>query len=72
LRKPLASLSEEAVDAVVVGGIGTNAVKKLHAAGIAVFLSEFSDVEETVDAHARGALQPVRPDLACGRGRQEP
>ena len=62
---PLASLSGEQIDAVVVGGIGMGALNKLMQAGVEVFLSEFPSVEETVNAQLGGNLQRVTPETAC-------
>jgi predicted Fe-Mo cluster-binding NifX family protein len=64
---PLAALSGESIDGMVVGGIGGGALNKLVAAGIRVFLSEQSTVEETVTAYKAGTLRPVTPEIACGQ-----
>ena len=64
--QPLASLSDEQLDAVVVGGIGRGALEKLRAAGIMVFQSEFDTVEKTVQAYRDGGLRLVTPASACG------
>jgi predicted Fe-Mo cluster-binding NifX family protein len=63
---PLAALRGERIDGMAVGGIGAGALNKLMAAGIKVFLSERSTVEETVDAYKAGALRSVTPETACG------
>jgi predicted Fe-Mo cluster-binding NifX family protein len=64
---PLAALRGESIDGMAVGGIGAGALNKLIAAGIKVFLSELSTVEETVRAYRAGALRPVTPETACGQ-----
>ena len=64
---PMASLDGEDVDAVVVGGIGLGALRKLRAAELDVFLADHKTVQEVVDAHATGALRRVTSDLACGQ-----
>ena len=64
---PLAALQGESIDGMAVGGIGMGAVNKLIAAGIQVFLSERSTVEETVSAYKAGTLRPVTPETACGQ-----
>lgn len=65
--QPLAALAGQAVDAVVVGGIGVGALNKFRAANIHVFISQFPTVRETVDAFNAGTLQPVTPKTACGQ-----
>lgn len=72
--QPLAALAGQAVDAVVVGGIGVGALNKFRAANIQVYLSQYRTVQETVDAYKAGSLQPVTPQTACaqhGQGQQE-
>lgn len=67
--QPLALLEGREVDGVVVGGIGRGALFKLQAGNIGVYLSQYSTVRETVDAHKAGALQPVSPaDVCAGHG----
>jgi len=63
---PLASLEGEAIDGMVVGGIGMGALNKLMMAGIRVFLSEHPTVQETVAAFKAGTLKPMQPGMACG------
>ena len=64
--QPLASLADEHLDAIVVGGIGMGALNKLQAANIGVFLSECATVEQTIAAFRSGTLRPVTPATACG------
>lgn len=64
--QPLAMLAGEALDAVVVGGIGMGALNRFRGAGIEVFLAQHSTVGQTVAALKAGELEPVRPDGACG------
>jgi predicted Fe-Mo cluster-binding NifX family protein len=63
--QPLAALAGEAVDGVVVGGIGMGALMKLQAANIAVFRSDHPTVAETLAAFRAGTLLPVSPETAC-------
>jgi predicted Fe-Mo cluster-binding NifX family protein len=70
--KPLQSLAGEAVDGVVVGGIGRGALTKIQAAKIRVYLSELPTVETTVAAFKAGALREVTPADACGHHGQGP
>ncbi|TFG48536.1 MAG: diguanylate cyclase [Gemmatimonadales bacterium] len=64
--QPLLSLGGEAVDGVVVGGIGRGALVKFQAANIRVYLSELPTVEATVAAFKTGSLREVMPADACG------
>lgn len=66
---PLAALQGESIDGLAVGGIGAGAVNKLLAAGIQVFFSEESTVEETMTAYKAGTLRLVTPETACGQHR---
>jgi predicted Fe-Mo cluster-binding NifX family protein len=63
--KPLSSLVDEALDGIVVAGIGMGALGKLVQAGIRVFRAEHSTVEETLTAFKAGQLQPMTPEAAC-------
>jgi predicted Fe-Mo cluster-binding NifX family protein len=63
--QPLAALAGEAVDGIVVGGIGMGALMKLQAAGITVFRAEHPTVAEAVSAYKAGRLQTVGHDGAC-------
>jgi predicted Fe-Mo cluster-binding NifX family protein len=63
--KPFASLLGEELDGIVVAGIGTGALGKLHLAGIQVFRAEHGSVEETLAAFKAGLLQPMTPEAAC-------
>lgn len=65
LCQPLASLSVESVDAVVVGGIGMGALTKLQASGLDVFLADLSTAGATVAALKAGKLRRATPATAC-------
>jgi len=67
--QPLASLADEGVNAVVVGGIGAGALSKLQAAGVNVFLSAQPTVEAVVAAYKAGTLQLATPGTACAHHR---
>ncbi len=62
---PLAALNGEAVDGMVVGGIGMGALNKLQAAGIQVFVAAHETVRETVSAYNAGALDSMQPGMTC-------
>ena len=68
--QPLASLTGQGVDAVVVGGIGAGALSKLQAAGVRVFLAEQPTVEAVVAAFKAGTLTLATPESACAHHRQ--
>jgi len=63
---PIASLTGEKLDAVVVAGIGLGALRKLRAGGLEVFLADRKTVKGVVDAYAAGELRRVTAALACG------
>lgn len=63
--QPLRALAGEAIDSVIVGGIGMGAVEKLRAAGIRVFMSSLETVEETLAAFKGGSLAEATPATAC-------
>lgn len=62
---PLHLLDGQAIDALVVGGIGMGALHKLRAAGIQVLVSTLPTVRETLAAFKAGTLQAVGDDMAC-------
>ena len=65
--QPLAALAGEAVDGLVVGGIGPGALMKLQAEGIKVFRCEHATVAEALAALEAGTLRQVLLEHACGR-----
>ena len=70
--QPLALLEGKDINAVVVGGIGRGALFKLQAGNVGVYMSEYSTVQETLDAHKAGSLRPVSPEGACAGHRHGP
>jgi predicted Fe-Mo cluster-binding NifX family protein len=64
--QPLAALEGEAIEGIVVGGIGRNALARLQQGGIGVFRSEHETVAQTVAAFNAGSLPAVSFDQACG------
>jgi len=62
---PLQSLAGEAIDGMVVGGIGMGALNKLTAANIQVYLAEHETVGEVVAAFKAGDAKLVQPHMAC-------
>ncbi len=64
--KPLAALGGEKVDAVVVGGIGGGALKKLMTGGIKVYRAVEGSVKENADLIKAGNLPLFTPSDTCG------
>jgi predicted Fe-Mo cluster-binding NifX family protein len=62
---PLQSLQGEAIDGMVVGGIGMGALYKLAAAQIRVYRSEHATVGETIAALKAGTVLPMDASMAC-------
>lgn len=62
---PLSLLAGEAIDGMVVGGIGMGALNKLNAANIDVYLAEHATVGEIVAAFKAGTLKRLGPAMAC-------
>jgi predicted Fe-Mo cluster-binding NifX family protein len=63
--QPLAAITGQSVDGIVVGGIGMGALMKLRGVGIDVFRAVHPTVSETVAAFTAGTLQRVGDDQAC-------
>ena len=63
--QPLQALQGEAIDAMVVGGIGMGALNKLMAAGLQVYQAQHQTVERTLAAFKAGELRAMNADAAC-------
>lgn len=63
---PIAKLSEERIEAFIVGGIGAGALARLHATGVAVYRGGRGSAAESLAALVRGDLATVTPADACG------
>ena len=63
---PVKALGGQAVDAVVVGGIGGGALSGLSQAGIRVFAAGAPTVAENVALVRQGALPAWEPGRTCG------
>jgi len=63
--RPLDGLAGEAIDAVVVGGIGPGALEKLRRAGIGVLRAGAPTVRECLDGIARGEATAFAEREAC-------
>ena len=64
--QPLLAIQGEALDGIVVGGIGMGALNKLMTAGLAVYRAQHPTVQSTLDAYNSGALRLMTLDAACG------
>ncbi|MBT8385963.1 MAG: NifB/NifX family molybdenum-iron cluster-binding protein [Ignavibacteria bacterium] len=63
--EPMKSISSRDVNAVIVGGIGTRALEKLHALHIKVFKSKEGTAIENVKLFKKASLQEFTPDDGC-------
>jgi len=63
--QPLAGLGGNAVDAVVVGGIGLGALRKLNASGAKVFRAAEGTISENLALIESGKLPEYTVDMTC-------
>ena len=63
---PIMAIGTQAVDAVVVGGIGAGAIRGLNSRGIKVFGSVASTVKENLDMLRTNGLPELNMQHACG------
>ncbi|MEJ2642644.1 MAG: NifB/NifX family molybdenum-iron cluster-binding protein [Desulfosarcinaceae bacterium] len=64
--QPLAALGGTQVDAVVVGGIGGGALRKLMADGIKIYRAEEGTVAQNLALLKADRLTVFTPDMTCG------
>ena len=64
--QPLAALNGAVVDAIVVGGIGKGALRKLLKAGIKSYRAVEGSVAENLDLFKSGKLPEFPADYDCG------
>jgi predicted Fe-Mo cluster-binding NifX family protein len=64
--QPLAALRGQAIDGIVVGGIGRRALERLEGEHITVYQAQHATVGETVGALRAGSLRAASMDAACG------
>lgn len=62
---PAESIQGLGVDAVVCRGLGRNALRKLRAAGLTVYVAEDWFVEDAVGAFLAGDLSELTDEAAC-------
>jgi predicted Fe-Mo cluster-binding NifX family protein len=63
--QPLAALGSRVVEAVVVGGIGGGALRKLIAAGVKVYRGVEGNVKENLELMKSGALPEFTMNMTC-------
>jgi len=63
--QPMVALGGNHVDAVVVGGIGGGALRKLHAEGKKVFRAAEGTVKENLDLIQSNTLPEITLDQTC-------
>lgn len=63
--QPLRALGGQAVDAVVVGGIGAGALWKLQQEGVKVFRAVEGNVKENLDLLQKGKLPEFAAEMTC-------
>ena len=64
--QPLAALNGSVVDAIVVGGIGKGALRKLLKAGIKSYRAVEGTVADNLDLFKSGKLTEFPADYDCG------
>lgn len=63
--QPLAALGGEVVDAIVVGGIGAGALRKLVAAGIKVYRAVEGNIKDNLELITAGVLPEFTMEMTC-------
>lgn len=63
--RPVQQLDPARLDAVAVRGMGRNALTRLAAAGIPVYVCRGNDLREILQEARKGILQPLDPSRAC-------
>lgn len=63
---PIKALDGQAVDAIVVGGIGGGALNKLNQSGLRVYKSQGGTVAEDMRMFGTGLLSEFTPLQTCG------
>jgi predicted Fe-Mo cluster-binding NifX family protein len=74
-RQPMAALEGQAIDGVVVVGIGPGALSKLQAAGIRVYMARAGSAAQAIESFNSGALAEITPAATRpgqGQGQQGP
>lgn len=63
---PVKALGGEAIDVVIVGGIGGGALGKLTSSGISVYKADKGTVSHNLSLYNDGKLNRFNPALVCG------
>jgi predicted Fe-Mo cluster-binding NifX family protein len=63
---PLKALAGDAVDAIVVGGMGRRAIAGLNGLGIKVYRSAPGTIQENIERLEKNELVELTPADACG------
>jgi predicted DNA-binding protein (UPF0251 family)/predicted Fe-Mo cluster-binding NifX family protein len=63
---PVEALAGQHVEAVIVGGIGSGAIRRLTNSGIRVFKGAPGSISKLIDAYAKGLLAVWNPNEGCG------
>jgi len=63
--QPVGALGDQAVDAILVGGMGGHAVSRLSAAGIKVYRAAPGTLADAVEAWRAGTLEEITAEGAC-------
>ncbi len=64
--QPLKALNGRKVDAIIVGGVGGGALRKLSLEGIKTYRAAQGSVQENLDLLISGKLAVFTPDQTCG------
>jgi len=64
--QPLRALAGQAVDAIVVGGIGKGALTGLNQSGLKVFQAQTGTIADNLDSIKAGKLSELTPAQVCG------
>lgn len=67
---PLSVIEGRHIEAIIVGGIGAGAIRKLQAGGVRVYRAAAGTIRENVDLLTSGKLEELSVENACG-GRGE-
>jgi len=62
---PFKALNGEIVDAIIVGGIGAGAIRKLNSMGIKVYRADNNTIQKNIDLFGSNSLPELSMDDAC-------
>lgn len=62
---PFKALNGEIVDVIIVGGIGSGAIKKLNSMGIKVYRASEDSIQKNIDLFGSNSLAELTIDDAC-------